>query len=168
MSGHRKMSMKQQGFYFDLWHQAADANGWDRKDGVRRHGEISRALVAVFGELRRGRRFRDFDDDDFAVVKAHFEMLARHLGFDPGILRLELLEDRQRRLRYLVEMFKAKYGVRQYQTIMAERFDSLLFEELSFEQIEQLLFTLNARLHKYKTHQGKTNPTPSEVPCTTK
>ena len=154
------MTPDQRRKYIQLGLRAHAATRSDDSFNDWRPGQVTAALQAVG---RQPRRFKDFAEVDLDVMIAHFERVARGLPFDPAALLQAAIDGEKKRLRYVIERFKREYGQQAYWTILKGRFHVQFIEQLNLVGLDRLRMTLNARLNKYQTNQGKTPAAPENT-----
>jgi hypothetical protein len=146
------MSKKQRIYLMQLWRIACDNQGWDHRDGELRHD----LYLQVLGQPKR---FSEFSNADFDLVKAHFQTLADSLKGAMEDGRPEIGE--ARRLRHVIKgLAPATYIA----AIMRDKFHTTFLDDLDVSQLTQLRNTLAARSNKLRRRSRQPDPVePAEV-----
>jgi hypothetical protein len=162
------MINKEQRVYLmaDLWPNACKQQGWDRNDNARRYALFAELLghwpdhkrtLDGGGHISCNDFVKTRDRDDFGTVKARLLLLAA----------ADLLEDDPvKRTRLWIVNYRLIPCYRLYRpgtaltTIMKERFKRVpgmkVLEDLTSEELEHLIFTLEARVNTLRNVAGHT------------
>lgn len=175
------MTRAQHAHYFELWANACAYQGWDRLSTKDREAKRKEIMADVFGGPKSAKDVNK--DKEFGAIKARFLMLAGNVqgGVEDGKAKF----DNKRRLLWVIEQKKKLIALYQdhpdeyLHTVLRERFKRFnglnSIDDLSAErtnekpsQLEQLIFTLSARINDMRNDAGHTiheMNTLARVPC---
>lgn len=160
------MSPKQDAFYWRLWRDACAVQGWNQKDGEKRHAVHALALG-------RDKSHLDFNNRDFDRVKAHLEKLAdpdsvtAQMGVDafenadgsrramPGTRYGDLPQEddpgERRRLHWRIREFAKEMGGEPYVAKLSmDMFELSRWEELPIAELTILRDTMQQRVREHR------------------
>lgn len=130
------MTDKQKWFYFKLWRQACQAQGWKQSDTDKRH-EIT---LEVLG-YHKSSKF--FTNQEFDRVKRHLQFLAKPNDLDAAIAADNPQDEERKRLLWKIQSlnFNSKY----ISEILFDRWGIRELERLNLDQLNELKLTLIQR-----------------------
>ncbi len=153
------MSRPQRDLYWQLWFRVCAAKGWDPRDEMIRHNGVGDLLEASGGEAKR---FAEFSQPDFGVVKFAFEELATGRTPSPAALRQVRVNERRKNLIYVIRRLMERYGSASAWTLLRNRFRLHFMEEMETRELdgpnglEAVRRTLTARTYERKNCTAET------------
>ena len=127
------MSRAQRDLYWQLWFRVCAAKGWDPRDETIRHNGVGDLLEASGGEAKR---FAEFSQPDFGVVKFAFEELAAGRTPSPAALRQVRVNERRKNLIYVIRRLMERYGSASAWTLLRNRFGLNFMEEMETRELD--------------------------------
>jgi hypothetical protein len=138
------MTPKQQYRYWFLWGKACEARGWEKGNEGLRHAMHIQALGCNMSH-------KDMDNREVDRVFKTLELLADPDNLDAVLFFENPDREEKKRLLWRIDRTASK---RYIQSISADKFGTIHYEDLDRTQLEQLRNTLTNRMRAHKKQEA--------------